>query len=400
VSDAQAQNGAETRPWSTVAERLLQEGYAFDFFQAVRLLEKLAPERRPVGHDATPRSEAARFRAHISLSFPPSSIYQIEAPTLRIPAPTLTVAFMGLTGPNGVLPSHYTEMLMRARETRGPERYVVRDWFDLFNHRLISLFYRAWKKYRFWLPYERGEHALPEPDLFTLALYSLIGLGNRSLRNRLRIAVRPDPLTNQPERVLARVEDLALLYYAGLLAHRPRCAVSLERMLEDYFGLPVQVLQFQGRWLHLDPNSQSRLGGDAELGANVVVGERIWDIRSKIRIRLGPLRYDQFVSFCPDSSPVPRAKDFFKLMHLVRFYIGPHLEVDVQLILKSNEIPACQMQLSRTDGPRLGWNGWLTSRPVTRDSEDAVFAGVELTYVADSMVPPVEPEDASDTASQ
>src|SRR5438132_8670065 len=100
LGDIQAQDQAEPRPWRTVAERLFEEGYAFDFFQAVRLLEKLAPERRPVGHDATPRSEAARFRAHISLSFPPSAIYQIGAPTARVAAPTLTVAFMGLTGPS------------------------------------------------------------------------------------------------------------------------------------------------------------------------------------------------------------------------------------------------------------------------------------------------------------
>src|SRR5205814_5468407 len=119
---APAQESAEPAPWRTVAERLFAEGYAFDFFQAVRLLEKLAPGRRPVGHEATPRSEAARFRAHISLSFPPSAIYQIGAPTARVPAPTLTVAFMGLTGPSGVLPRHYTEMLMRARDARGPER--------------------------------------------------------------------------------------------------------------------------------------------------------------------------------------------------------------------------------------------------------------------------------------
>jgi type VI secretion system protein ImpH len=385
---------------ATVAERLFAEGFAFDFFQAVRLLEKLAPERRPVGHDATPRSEAARFRAHLSASFPPSSIYQIEPASLAgtLPGgewdrgerpPTLTVTFMGLTGPSGVLPRHYTEMLMRARDARGPERYLARDWFDLFNHRLISLFYRAWTKYRFWLTYERGEYSQPDPDLFTESLYCLVGLGNRPLRNRLRIAVRPGAEGPPRERVLARVEDLVLLYYAGLLAHRPRCAVSLERMLEDYFGLAVRVLQFEGKWLQLDRESQSRLSagaGNSELGVNVVAGERVWNVRSKIRIRLGPLTYEQFVSFIPDQSPVPQRKVFFKLMHLVRLYVGPELEVDVQLVLRASEIPRCQMLQSRADGPRLGWNCWTTSKPVGRDSEDAVFAGVEMTWVPETGI--------------
>jgi type VI secretion system protein ImpH len=375
-----------------VAERLFAEGYAFDFFQAVRLLEKLAPDRRPVGHDAPPRIEAARFRAHISLSFPPSAIYQIERPAAPVPAPTLTVTFMGMTGPNGVLPRHYTELLMRARDAKGPERHVVRDWFDLFNHRLISLFYRAWTKYRFWLTYERGEYAQPDPDLFTLSLYSLIGLGSRSLRNRLRVAARQEAAVPQRERVLARVDDLVLLYYAGLLAHRPRCAVSLERMLEDYFGLPIRVLQFQGQWLQLDPENQSRLsadGGNAELGVSVIAGARVWDVRGKIRLRLGPLGYARFLSFLPDQAPVPQSKDFFKLTHLVRFYVGPQLKVDVQLVLKHSEIPMCQMHPARTDGPRLSWNCWLTSQPRDRDSEDAVFAGEEVTWVPDTAASPV-----------
>jgi type VI secretion system protein ImpH len=375
---------------ASLAERLFAEGYAFDFFQAVRLLEKMAPERRPVGHEALPANEAARFRAHLSLSFPASAIYQIERPAAKVPVPTLTVTFMGLTGPSGVLPRQYTEMLMRARDARGPERYLPRDWFDLFNHRLISLFYRVWTKYRFWLAYERGEYAQPEPDLFTEGLYCFMGLGSRSLRNRLRVAVRPGADGPQRERVLARVDDLALLYYAGLLAHRPRCAVSLERLLTDYFGIPVRVLEFQGRWLRLAPESQSQVGVEASstsLGVNVVVGERVWDVRSKIRIRLGPLTYARFASFLPDQSPVPERKDLFKLMHLVRLYVGPELKVDVQLALKASEIPRCRMPRSPGKGARLGWNSWLTSRPMHRDSDDAVFAGFVVTWVAETAVP-------------
>jgi type VI secretion system protein ImpH len=371
-------------PAASLVERLFAEGYVFDFFQAVRLLEKMAPQRRPVGHEAPPAGEAARFRAHLALNFPASAIYQIEPPAAPVPVPILTVTFMGLTGPSGVLPRHYTEMLMRARDARGPERYVPRDWFDLFNHRLISLFYRAWTKYRFWITYERGEHAQPDPDIFTESLYSLIGLGHRSLRHRLRIAVRPEAKGQQSERVLARVDDLALLYYAGLLAHRPRCAVSLERLLEDYFRVPVRVLEFQGQWLQLEPDNQSQVGaaaGNNALGLNVVVGERVWDIRSKIRIRLGPLTYERFEAFLPDQSPVPERKDFFKLMHLVRLYVGPELMVDVQLVLKASEIPRCRMVPSRSKAPRLGWNSWLTRRPMQRDSEDAVFAGIEVTWV-------------------
>ncbi len=161
----------------TVEERLFEAGYGFDFFQAVRLLHRLEPDRPPVGGSGPPRVEPVRFRAHLSLSFPPSSIHEILRPSEDRPTPELTQPFLGLVGPSGVLPRHYTELLCRLkREEKGPEAGALRDWLDIFHHRLTSLFYRAWEKYRFPLAFERGEDERPEPDLFTRTLYSLIGL--------------------------------------------------------------------------------------------------------------------------------------------------------------------------------------------------------------------------------
>jgi type VI secretion system protein ImpH len=379
-----AENGGAA---PALADRLYAEAYAFDFFQAVRLLEKMAPERRPVGQDGPPAVEVAHFRAHTALNFPASELYQLDPATPQAPVPIMTVTFMGLTGPLGALPRVYTEMLMRTRDIRGLERFVARDWLDLFNHRFVSLFYRTWTKYRFWMCYERGEHAQPDPDLFTESVYSLIGLGGRSLKNRLRVAVRQGESGAAPEQVLTRVEDLVLLFYAGLLAHRPRCALSLERLLQDYFDVPVRVLQFQGQWLRLDPENQTQISANGEgsgLGVNVIVGDRVWDIRSKIRICLGPLSYERFASFLPDQSPTPQRKDFFKLMHLVRLYVGPAIKADVQLILRASDIPKFNMHHTPSKGPRLGWNTWLTSRPVRQDSEDAVFDGVEVTWTTET----------------
>src|SRR5262249_34850998 len=158
--------------------------------QAVRLLEGLDRKRVPVGRGGPPKAEVVRFRAYVSLSFPPSQIYDLERPTESLPVPALTVAFLGLHGPSGLLPRHYTELLQKLeKERKDKERYSLRDWFDLFNHRLIGLFFRAWEKYRFWVPYERGEYLRPEPDAFTQCLLSFIGLGMPGFRNRLRVAV-------------------------------------------------------------------------------------------------------------------------------------------------------------------------------------------------------------------
>jgi type VI secretion system protein ImpH len=369
-----------------VAERLFEEGYNFDFFQAVRLLEKLDRRRRAVGLGGHPKDEIVRFRAHLSLSFPPSSIFELQPPTPILPMPAMVVTFMGLTGPSGVLPRHYTELMLRLdREVKGPERYALRAWLDQFNHRLISLFYRAWEKYRFYIPYERGEYIKPEPDAFTRALFSLVGVGLKPLRNRLCIsAAFRDPQGYPRERRLAAIDDFSLLYYCGYLSHRPRCALVLQTLLRDYYQLPIDVKQFQGQWLRLDSSNQSQVGtegGNNLMGVNLVAGDRVWDVQNKIRIRLGPLRYAQFTEFLPDRSPGPRRKAFFLLAHLIRLYIGPELDFDVQLILRAEEVPPCRLALGPAAEAQLGWNTWSLSRRMRHNSEDAVFEGEEVRWL-------------------
>ena len=384
----------ESLPARSVAARLFKQFYQFDFFQAVRMLEQLAPERIPVGHAGPPWQEVVRFKAHTSLSFPPSVISNLTPPGIQLP-PTMTVPFMGLTGPSGVLPRHYTELLLRIeKELKTPEKYALRDWFDLFNHRFLSLFFRAWEKYRFDVTYGRRHGPGSENELFAHVLSSLIGLGMPSLQNRLRVvscwddvgALSPDhaPTVGREERVLAKVEHLAMVYYSGLLSHRPRNALGLEAMLHDYFRLPVRIRQFQGHWVQLEDSKQSRLGepsGYALLGGNAVVGERVWDVQGKIRVRLGPLTYAQFQDLLPDREPFPERKTFFELAHLVRFYVGVELTFDLQLVLLPDEVPECRLADGTGDGPQLGWNTWLQSQSFAEPVEDAVFDGEEIVCV-------------------
>jgi type VI secretion system protein ImpH len=375
----------------SLSRRLFEESYDFDFFQAVRLLQRMEPGRTRVGRSGPPQAEAVRFQARTSLSFPPSSIYEIRKPTSTLPVPVMVQAFMGLTGPSGVLPRHYTELLYKIeRESRTPEKFALRDWFDLFNHRLVSLFYLAWEKYRFYVPFERGESTGPEPDPFTNCLYSLIGLGVVPLRRRLRVLARGtvDQYGEQQERVLARIEDLVLLHFSGALGHRPRCAVAVEAMLQDYFQVPVRIDQFQGQWLQLEPSSRTSLNGEDgnnQLSISAVAGDRVWDRHSKFRARLGPVSYAQFTEFLPDPDPVPERKTFALLVQLVRLYAEPTLDFDVQLILKAEEVPHCQLTGDGTFGARLGWNTWLLTRPAIVDAEDVILEGDEPVQSSNRM---------------
>ena len=269
------------------------------------------------------------------------------------------------------------------RETNNAERTALRDWLDLFNHRFVSLFFRAWEKYRF--PFRFEQAAGPgEDDPFTNVLRCYVGIGMAPLRSRLRVVARDDPSPRAPRRQLAAVDDLSLLYYAGFLAHRPRNAVSLQGLLGDYFDLDARVLQFHGQWLAIEPEGRTRLGGEAssnQLGVSAIAGDRVWDVRSKIRLRLGPLSYERFRELVPDPAPVAERKAFYLLSHLVRLYAGPEVDFDVQLVLRAAEVPECRLGDEDDLGPRLGWNTWLRSEPMDRDPDDAAFEGQELREI-------------------
>ncbi|HEX8096922.1 MAG TPA: type VI secretion system baseplate subunit TssG, partial [Pyrinomonadaceae bacterium] len=265
-----AESGRADTP---LAQELFDRPYSFDFFQAVRLLERIAPERKPVGHNSPPAEEAVRFRSLPSLSFPPSQVYEITRngaggeggdAASGATSPEMTVAFMGLTGPLGVLPQQYTELLMERARYKDTALW---EYLDLFTHRMVSFFYRAWEKHNFPVAYERGEF-----DQFTQYLFDTIGMGTRGLRGRL----------HQP--------DQGLLLYGGLIAQKPHSASAIRAVLSDHFGAPAEVGQFAGQWLKLDAGSISRLGAaNSQLGVNTVAGARVWDDQSKFRLKFGPV---------------------------------------------------------------------------------------------------------------
>jgi len=341
--------GAESRTidsdltQSKVEEDLRREPWSFAFFQAVRLLERLHPGSKPVGGFNNPDSEVARFRAHPSLSFPASEIQGMDWPDN---GPTeMTVNFMGLTGPEGVLPNSYTTLII---ERQREDDFTLCDFIDLFNHRIISLFYRAWRKYRFDVVSEQGEQ-----KKFSGYLLSVLGLGTGGMRKRQAIS------------------DDALIYYAGLLAQRPRSAQALQQILSDYFEVPVEIEQFCGNWYRLDPETQSRLSEEeadnVELGFGAVVGNEIWNQQSRVRIVLGPLSLERYVDFLPDG------QSFEKLGAWVRFFSNDEWDFEVKLLLEHQQVPECTLGTAGRTGPRLGWVSWVKSAPFDRDPGDTVL---------------------------
>jgi type VI secretion system protein ImpH len=315
----------------------------FSFYQAVRLLEQIYGCEEPIGSFTPPSAEPARFSTHSSLAFPPTEIYSMEE-RLDSP-PRMTVNFFGLVGTLGTLPTRYSEL---TNERVAARDFTLRDFLDIFNHRFLSLLYRAWEKYRFPVAYGRGG-----ADPFQGYLLNLIGLGTNGLRNR-----QPFP-------------DQALLCYEGLLSQFPRSASALCQILRHYFEIQAEIEQFAGGWRPLEPGSRTLLDRQRtpseQLGIGFVLGDEVWDQQTVVRLRLGPMPLAKYKSFLPDGDA------FESLRSLCRFFCGEDLDVEAQLVLERREAPRFSLDADGVQPPRLGWLCWSFSEPLTRDPDETLL---------------------------
>lgn len=322
---------------------LREETSAFDFFQAVRLLSRLLPDRQPVGRFSDPKSEVVRFGTPAEIGFPPGQIADLEWAAGS--QPRMRVNFMGLTGPHGAMPLYYSALI---RERLRARDHTLHEFLDIFNHRIISLFYQAWEKNHFTVGYERDETDPVSPHLM-----DLLGLGTPHLDSR------------------QAVPDDALLFRCGLLASHARSAAALRALLIDYFEVPVEIEQFIGQWYAIDEATRCRFsdsGSDSErLGLGTVVGDEIWDQQSGVRIKLGPLTLQQYLEFLPEG-PAHQP-----LRSLVRFFAGNELDFEVQLILKKEETPSCELGADGPAAPRLGWLTWARTEPLAQDADASIL---------------------------
>ncbi|MEA2563928.1 MAG: type secretion system protein ImpH [Acidobacteriota bacterium] len=322
-----------------VDEGLFAEGHQFSFLQAVRLLETMHPERTPPGEGIDPAAEVVRFRSAVRLDFPPGDVDEVRRPVNGDPA-EMTVNVLGLAGLHGPLPPSITELAME-RSFHGDR--ALRDFLDLFNHRLVSLLYRARKKYRPAL-----DPGAPGKGRIAKTLLALIGLGTPHLAGRMGI------------------QDRSLLPYAGFLLAKPRPTVGLVRLLEDCFGVHVEISERKGSWHALESGDTTRLGSQNHtLGVSTVLGSRIWDQAASFEVRLGPLTYDQFLSFLPDGHA------HRPLASVARFYVREELDFGMRLTLKAEEVP--DLRLGRSS--RLGWTSWLKTKPFTCNDSQVRITG-------------------------
>ena len=334
----------EVRGPAPMEESLERDCNHYQFFQAVLLLERLRESGRPLGGFGGPSDEVVHIGVNPSLAFPPSEIQALELPD-KGPA-RMTVNFMGLVGPLGVLPHAYTTLVaerIRAKDTS------LRDFLDLFHHRMISLFYRAWRKHRFTVDVEEGL-----TDRVSEHVMDLGGMGLEGFRAR------------------SPVPDEVMVEYGALLMPVQRGGLALEELLKDHFGVPAHVEQFVGGWYPLTGKDRCALGDDdsasSQLGLGAAAGNEVWDQQARVRIRLGPLEKEAFDRF------LPGGRDHDALRDITRFFSHDQFDFEVQLVLESDQVPACVLGGSAETDQPLGWGTWVRSAPRARDADETVFS--------------------------
>jgi type VI secretion system protein ImpH len=296
-------------------------------------------DRPRVGQAVRTAEEPIRLGQDPSLSFAPSTLSSLQPGRHGMP-PRLEVNFLGLLGPNGPLPLHLTEYARDRLRNAGDPTFA--RFLDVFNHRMLALFYRAWADVHPTVSMDR-----PEADRFIGYVGSLVGLGTPGLRGR------------------DAFPDRGKLYYCGRFGALPGNAEGLQAIINDHFKMPTVIEEFVGEWYDLPDSERWRLDGGPEamrLGQSTIIGKRAWLRQVKFRVVLSGLSRAQFDAMLPEGKLLPR------LNALVQNYVGEELDWDLRLILDERTD-----QPLRLGGARLGWDAWLGRIPDKRDRQDLLL---------------------------
>jgi type VI secretion system protein ImpH len=340
---------SENRPSThALISELEQAAYRFDFFETLRWLEALNADKPRLGSSIKAVDDAVRLSQEPELQFPASALARCQINHAGVPR--LAVNFLGLFGPQGPLPLHLTEYAReRLRNHHDP---TLARFADIFHHRMISLFYRAWANPRPTVSFDR-----PEEDRFGFYVGALFGMGGDSFCHR-------DAL-----------DDRAKRFYTGHFSNQAKSSAGLQAIIADILSVQASIEEFVGEWMAIQRSDHSRLGYLPELatlGQSALLGAFVWGCQHKFRVVLGPLNLDEYLALLPGGSALA------KLAALVRNYVGDEFIWDAQLILKAKQVPAelalgvtKQVDSTNMNGEaRLGWSMWLGPRSTDQAAND------------------------------
>lgn len=315
---------------------------AFDFFELLRRLER----RGGLFGNAGPAShEPARLGQHIRLGFATHDVAEYQAGKDGLPA-KVTVANIGLLGPEGPLPLHVTRWVLdrlsqrwfAGTEARHTSDTTFVDFVNVLQHRLIALFYRAWADAHPAVQVERGVGGRVRS-----MLESLGGIGMPGTKSSAET-----------------VADQVKLRQAGALAQQVDTPEKLTQFLAELFGVPVKLNEFVASWIEVPRSLQSRIGqAHASLGRGATIGPRVFSRQGRIEIRIGPMSFDAYRSFLRDGGNLPVMK------RAVRDLVGEQFDVDLRAVLAGDAVPP-----PRIGAVQLGRTAWLARPAESGDADD------------------------------
>ncbi|MEM6617731.1 MAG: type VI secretion system baseplate subunit TssG [Pseudomonadota bacterium] len=315
---------------------LADDPRTFNFFQAMRLIEAAYSDRPRFGRSARPRQDPLRLRQKVDMAFAPSTVAEFAVQDPKGGPGFMSAYFFGVFGPNGPLPLHVTEYA-RGREYNERDRTFA-AFADMFHHRLISLFYRAYASADPAASFDR-----PDDDPFADRIAALAGIMGSEHRDR------------------DAMPDLSKLRFAGRLSNGSKNEEGLLAMISAFFGVPVEIESFVGSWLELEPGDQWQLGKPGiGLGTGTSLGGRVWSRQAKFRIKIGPLPMADYRRL------LPGGVSLYRLAAIVRNYLGEMLDWDVNLVLAPGEAP--KAELGKTG--ELGWTTWVGNPPADQPLDD------------------------------
>ncbi|EML1597114.1 type VI secretion system baseplate subunit TssG [Burkholderia cenocepacia] len=309
-------------------ESLQAEPWRFGFLSLLRRIGA-NPEIDSIGMARRPGAEPFRLGQQPSLAFAPREVASAEQTDGRL---KLRLFSLGMLGPNGPLPIHFTEIAKDREDSRRDTTTV--DFFDIFHHRYFTLFYRAWASAQSTAGLDRKHD-----ERFSFYIASLAGLDVGEITQRA-------------------LPSHACLAASAHLIRESRNPDGLRATLERYFGVPVGIDENVFHWIAIDPDDCGRMGrpgAAATMGQGAILGRVAPDRQHRFRIVLGPLDLDAYLRFTPQGEDLPQ------LVEWVRTFVGYELEWELELRIKPESAPPAVMGGQQ----RMGWSGWL-GRPDQR----------------------------------
>ncbi|MNC00981.1 hypothetical protein D3C75_483230 [compost metagenome] len=186
----------------------------YNFYRFCQLIELMTHSR--LGTGRTPDDDPVRFRPSPHLGFPAGELKRTETdPDNPDAPPTVITHFLGLCGVDSPLPTAYLDDINQGRE--GAD--ALAGLLDIFTHRLMTQFYRIWRKYSYLATFEPGG-----TDSISQSLMALSGIAHhKDLPLSRLLAILPPLLhpSHTAEGIAAVIRSQAPGTQVNVFPHHP-----------------------------------------------------------------------------------------------------------------------------------------------------------------------------------